>query len=145
MSHIPSNRYLQAKGLRAEPEKAPVVAGVPTPSCEDFLPGQIAQVVRLLPVDIRDEIGSEAEIMRTLEYPRFRSAFFEQVKLPAGVAESLEEFEAGLRLAGFIASDQVLCQTLANPTKFRVQKRGVAVDSHIVSPLQARRLGRAQF
>ena len=145
MSQIPSNRYLQAKGLHAEPEKAPAVAGVPTPSCKDFLPGQITQVVRLLPVDIRDEIGSEAEVMRTLEYPRFRSAFFEQVKLPAGFAESLEEFEAGLRLAGFIASDQVLCQILANPTKFRVQKRGVAVDSHIVTPLQARRLGRAQF
>lgn len=145
MSKVPSNGYARAKSLRSQAEETPIVSVRPAPAGKDFLPGQITQIKRLLIGDVGDEIAREAESVRTLEWPRFRGAFFQKVELPVGRAERLEDFEAGLRLAGFMASDQVLSQSLTNPTKFRVQKRGVAIDSHLPTPLQARRRGRAVF
>ena len=102
MSSIPRNRYAEAKLLGGLFQEVPIVAAVPVPARQDFLPGQVAKVKRLLPCDIWDEIDCQPESMRALEYPRFRGAFFEQVSLPDRVAVCLEDFEAGLRSAAVV-------------------------------------------
>ena len=52
MSSIPRNRYAEAKFLGGLFQEVPVVAAVPVPARQDFLPGQVAKVKRLLPRDI---------------------------------------------------------------------------------------------
>ena len=145
MNPVPRNRYVEAKALRDLFQESVVVAAVPAPSCKDFLPGQITQVQSLLRVDVGDEIDGKSDAMRALEYPRFRRAFFEQVTLPHGVAESLEDFEAGLRAAGLISGSQCLVQARYDSRKFRVQKAHVVEDRHELTPLQLRARKRAQF
>ena len=146
MNSIPTNRYLEAKALGGPLKEVVVVAAVPAPARQDFLPGQITQVESLLSVDVWDEIDGQPDTMRTLENSRFRRAFFEQVSLPNRVAVCLEDFEAGLREAGFISGDQLLVQARYDQRKFRVQKAHVVVDRHdVVTPLEVRGRKRAQF
>lgn len=146
MSSIPRNRYAEAKFLGGFFQEVPIVAAVPVPARQDFFPGQVAKVKRLLPCDIWDEIDCQPESMRALEYPRFRSAFFEEVSLPDRVAVRLEDFEAGLRSAGFVGPDQSLVQSSYDGAKFRVKQTRVVVDGHDdFTPLRERRRKRARF
>lgn len=67
-----------------------------------------------------NEVTSEAVIMRTLPFPRFRTAFHEKVVLPETAAKSLEDLELAMRKTGLIASNQFFVQTLKDPLDFRV-------------------------
>lgn len=78
----------------------------------------------------RDEISGEAKVMRRLPRSRFRGLGLQEVKLPEGVAVALEEFEEGLRLAGFIAVNELLAETTDGPLHYRVKRRIVSIDGH---------------
>ncbi|QCS37342.1 hypothetical protein [Tortoise microvirus 88] len=70
----------------------------------------------------RDEIGGQSVLMRGLKLSRFRGSLGEQVILPLRTAVRLEQFEAALRDAGFIAPNEGLLQSGDDGTKFRVKK-----------------------
>ena len=130
MARVPRNRYSQIEKLRAGRQKAIIVGGVPIPAGENSLALSQTEFNRLLRAEIRDEIDSQPELVRTLERGRFRNSFFEEVRLPSRVAESLEDFEAGLRAAGLMSFDEMLVQSFTRPTKFRVQKVRVGKNGH---------------
>ena len=69
-----------------------------------------------------DEVASKPVVMRALPRPRFRGPLGEQVELPQGTAERLENFEKGLRLAGFIGPREGLRQSLKAFNRFRVEQ-----------------------
>jgi len=125
-------------GRRYQPQILIVMGAVPTPACTDGLvPEQLVDRVEAFSVlnrQVRDEIDRQPELMRRLERSRFRRSLCKHSALPQGIAETLEEFEAGLRSAGFVGVDQVLLQSFANPLKFRVQARNVSIDGHFVEP-----------
>lgn len=77
-----------------------------------------------------NKIGGEAELMRTLPRARFRGLGNKQLRLPSGTAETLEEFEEGLRLAGFVGKHELIAQTTDGPLHFRVKVRYVSIDGH---------------
>ena len=87
---------------------------------------------------VRDEIGSEPEVMRALPRARFRGLGLKQLLLPSGAAETLEEFEKGLRAAGLVRVSEVICQTTDGPLHFRVKRRNVAIDGHYKPPVVGR-------
>lgn len=88
-------------------------------------------------VNPSDKVGSETELMRTLPRARFRGLGNKQVRLPSGTAETLEEFEEGLRLAGFVGKHELIAQTTDGPLHFRVKVRYVSIDGHW-KPFRAR-------
>ena len=71
MSNVPFNRYSQAKALCSPPEKRPIEVVGPVPARQNLLPGLVTHVQRGLVIDDAREVDREAEIMRTLEWPRF--------------------------------------------------------------------------
>jgi len=135
MAKVPRNRNSQVERLRSGRQKSIIVGGVPIPAGEDPLMCHFTERGSLLRREIRDKVASQSKLMRTLERGRFRSTFFEEVRLPSGIAVRLEDFEAGLRSAGLMGVDQVLVQSLTSPTKFRVGQREVVVNRHSGSPV----------
>lgn len=99
---------------------------IPTPSDCQLKDGGIAVI------DPRDEVSGQPVIMRAMPRSRFRNTFSEQISLPLGEAESLEQLELSLREVGFITEDQILSQRLTLPTKFVVQGRNIAVDGEYI-------------
>ena len=69
-----------------------------------------------------DVIDGQPVIMRALPRPRFRGPLGEKVELPDGTAKTLERFEEGLRLAGFIGPREGLRQSVKRFNSFRVEK-----------------------
>ena len=135
MTRVPANRHSQLERLRSGRQKAIIVGGVPVPAGEDTLPSSLSERRRLVGIEVRDEIARKPDLVRTLPRSRFRNAFFEEARLPVGMAVSLEDFEAGLRAVGLVSVDQICVQSTACPTKFRFQKRKVADDRiHSGSP-----------
>lgn len=133
MTWVPRYRGRQVELLRSGRQKAIIVGGVPIPAGQDPLPDFVPEPDSFLRRKVWDEICREAELMGTLKRSRFRNTFGEQISLPDGVAESLEDLEQGLRSAGFIGADEVLCQSVALPGKFRVRKSDLVVD-HDLGP-----------
>lgn len=133
MTWVPRNRHTQLEKLRSGRQKAIIVGGVPIPAGEMPFPGELAQSSRFIPSDERDEVHRETELMRGLERSRFRNAFGDHIALPHGVAISLEDFETGLRAAGLVSVDQILVQSGGSGRKFRVAKRQVRMDGHLVT------------
>lgn len=82
----------------------------------------------LLRVQKRNEVHSQPVLMRTLPRSRFCGSLGEEVQLPSGAAETLEDFEAALKLAGFIKPGQALVQSNYFPGKFRVQEVETSVN-----------------
>ena len=122
MDQIPSNRYIEPKHLRALLEKCEIMGLIPTPAKSDRTASELAERFRLDCIQVRDEIDRQPELMRALPHTRFARSLGEKPCLPTGVAEGLEDFEAGLRAAGLIAVDEVLMQSYSLPLKFRAQK-----------------------
>ncbi len=125
-------------GRRYQPQILIVMEGMPTPARTDGLvPEQLVDRVvefSVLNRQVRDEIDRQPELMRRLERSRFRRSLCKHASLPHGIAETLEEFETGLRAAGFVGVDQILLQSFYNPLKFRVQARNVSIDGHFRDP-----------
>lgn len=135
MTRVPANRHTQLERLRSGRQKAIIVGGVPVPAGEDTLPSSLSERRRLVGIEVRDEIASKPDLVRTLPRSRFRNAFFEEARLPHWMAVCLEDFEAGLRAAGLVSVDEICVQSTACPTKFRFQKRKIADDLiHDFSP-----------
>lgn len=124
MTEVPTYWAREAEVLRRAREERPVVASGPT----ELASGKFS------------EVTGDPVLMRALPRARFRTAFFEQVVLPFGHAECLENFEQGLRLAGLVGPDQILCQGDRLGFKFRVTHRKAADaaypvdDGHDASP-----------
>lgn len=130
MTRIPRYRHPDVVKLRSLAEECIIVGGVPIPPRHLAFSRYLGQSSSLLDIEIRNEIGSQPQLMRALERSRFRDFLSQEVRLPDRVAVCLENFESGLRAAGLVAVDEILVQSLARPTKFRVQKRNVAMDGH---------------
>jgi len=135
MARVPRDRYGHREALRTGRKKAIIVGGVPVPAGEDAFPGALGERRRFLGAEVRDEVRSEPELMRTLERSRFRNAFGDKLTLPHGRAECLEDFEAGLRAAGLMGVHEILVQSGNSGSKFRIAKRHVAVDGHHDTPM----------
>lgn len=135
MARVPANRHSQLERLRSGRQKAIIVGGVPIPAGDNSFPLGPAERFRLFNAEVRNEIASKPDLVRTLPRSRFRNAFFEEACLPRGMAVRLEDFEAGLRAAGLVGVDEICVQSTASPAKFRFQKRKIADDRiHDVSP-----------
>lgn len=140
MGPIPRDAVLQADDRTLLFEYLPEFVGrrrpVPTPLAgldRRFLPkidkGPDFSLVSNVGVEVGDKISSQPVLMRGLPRSRFRSFLGEQLELPLGMAERLEDFETALRKAGFIGPDQMLVQSFYFPGKFRVKGRDVPADS----------------
>ena len=130
MARVPRYRHADVMKLRSLAEECIIVGGVPIPPRHLAFSRYLGQGSSLRDIEIRDEIASQPQLMRALERSRFRDFLSQEVRLPDRVAVCLENFESGLRAAGLVAVDEILVQSLARPTKFRVQKRNVAIDGH---------------
>ena len=130
MARVPSNRNGQPEKWRSGRQETIIMGGVPVPAGKHSLPDPLAQFNRLTGVEYWDEVARKPELVRRLKGSGFTGLFSQEVCLPHGVAESFEDFETGLRAAGFIGVDEVLCQSFERPAKFRVKKVRVAVDAH---------------
>lgn len=134
MAPIPTNRNRKAVLLRRLRQETIIVGGVPTPPGEYRLTDTGREFVRFPVVEMRHDVASEPELMRTLERSRFTGTFTEEARLPDRVAVCLEDLETGLRAAGLVGVDEILVQSDNRPTKFRVKKRNIAVDGHYRDP-----------
>lgn len=130
MNKVPTNRYAQSKMLGPLLEESVVVASMPAPARMDDISELVGERPGLVWAEEWNEIRGKAVTVSGLVHTRFRDTFFQQVKLPRGIAESLEKFEEGLRLAGLVGPDEVLVQQASRPPKFRVQKLKVSDDGH---------------
>lgn len=140
MNSVPFKRNSQREALRSGRQKAIIVGGVPIPAGEDTLARGRAERGGFLRREEWHEIGGEPELVRALERTRFRDAFFDEVRLPDGIAVRLENFEAGLRAAGLVGVDEILVKTRGPRAKFRVAKRKIAIDGHLDTPSLDERL-----
>lgn len=134
MAFVPrKNSRAEPKFLPGDLEKLVVVPTVPVPAnayhtfITDF------KAFDVLNAQVRDEIDSQSVLVRTLPRQRFARFLSKKACLPVGRAECLEQFEVGLREAGFIGVGEILLQGLSNPLKFRV-KRIDPSDDHFVPP-----------
>lgn len=109
------------------------MSSIPRVAFKHLLADHVAKIQSLLPGDVRHEICRQPELVGALKSRRFRGAFLPEVVLPIRVAESLKEFEAGLRDAGFVAADEVCRQSLDRGFHFRMQKVS-ASDDHAQTP-----------
>lgn len=75
------------------------------------------------------DVDREPVVMRTLPSPRFRGPLFEEVVLPSGIAETLEQLEAALREAGLISAGQFVKQRHKDFASFRVYQSDLSVRS----------------
>lgn len=128
MAGVPDDRNRKPVKFRSRFKKSVVVRAVPAPAGVDPFPELLAERQRLGLIDVRHEVGGKSELMRRLPAKRFRNPFGDEVVLPLGVAESLEDFEAGLRAAGLVAVDQVCVQFAHAPRKFWFKKIDAVVD-----------------
>lgn len=134
MTRVPVDRYAQAKRLRALSEECIIIGGVPVPPRHLAFSRYLGEGSGHLDREVRDEVASQPHLMCRLERTRFRDFLSKQVLLPERVAVRLKDFETGLRAAGLVGVDEILVQSLARPTKFRVQKRNVVMDGHGPDP-----------
>ena len=102
--------------------------GVPIPPFVDIFVDHEAKLDCILPVDVGNEVDGKPVVMRALPRARFRSALNSELVLPVGLAERLEDLEKGLRLAGFMRSDEVICQRGEGCAAFRVKNIHVSDD-----------------
>ena len=133
MARVPRNRRGQLEMLRSGRQKAIIVGGVPVPADKDAFAGEVRDPFGVVRVDDRNVIDGEPVLVRALERTRFRDAFGDQISLPEGIAVSLEDLEQGLRLAGLIGPDEIVCQRGKTGRSFRVAKRQVSMDGHLLS------------
>ena len=77
---------------------------VPAPTGHDPLADPFTKRGRFLGVKIWDHIDRQPELVSRCELPGFRSTFGKEIILPTGMAESLKDFEIGLRDAGLISA-----------------------------------------
>ena len=140
MARVPRYRNSQLEMLRSGRQKAMIVGGMPVPADEVPLAGKVGEASGVVAVDEGDVIDGEPVLVRALERSRFRDAFGYQVSLPEGVAVSLEDLEQGLRLAGLVGPDEIICQRGKAGNRFRVAKRQVAMDGHLLSSVDVERL-----
>ena len=140
MARVPRYRNSQLEMLRSGRQKAIIVGGMPIPADEVPLAGKVGEASGVVAVDEGDVIDGEPVLVRALERSRFRDAFGYQVSLPEGVAVSLEDLEQGLRLAGLVGPDEIICQRGKAGNRFRVAKRQVAMDGHLLSSVDVERL-----
>ena len=140
MARVPRYRNRQLEMLRSGRQKAIIVGGVPIPADELPLAGEVSEAGGVVGVDNGNVIDGEPVLVRALERSRFRDAFGYQVSLPEGVAVSLEDLEQGLRLAGLVGPDEIICQRGKAGNRFRVAKRQVAMDGHLLSSVDVERL-----
>lgn len=134
MNKVPSNRYAQTKMFGSGFQEPVVVRSMPAPTRMDDVSNLVGERPGLVWAEEWNEIRSQAKSVSGLVHTRFRDTFFQAVKLPHGIAESLEDFEKGLRLAGLIGADEVLVQQASRPPKFRVQKAEVSDYGHNGKP-----------
>ena len=135
MAGVPLNRNRQTVFRRDRSQETVIVGGVPVPPRKHSLPDPIAEFGCGVGVEYWDEVARKPELVRTCVGSGLSGSFGQKVMLPHGVAERLEEFEAGLREAGLIGEDEFLRQSYVSPSHFRVQKQGVAVNgSHRDNP-----------
>ena len=130
MTRVPRYRHMSPAKLRSLSEECIIIGGVPVPPRHMAFSRFLGQGSSLLDAEVRDEIARQPELMCALERSRFRDFLSHEVRLPNRVAVRLKDFESGLRAAGLVGVDEILVQSLARPTKFRVQKRNVSVDGH---------------
>lgn len=128
MNQIPRKRSRQLEFLRTGRQKAIIVGGVPVPAGASA-PAKVDSFLSRYPWD---EIDGQSVLMRALPRARFRGTFGDEVRLPNGTAERLEDFEAGLRDAGLLAESEILKKSHSPFLHFRVQKRQVAVDGTLI-------------
>lgn len=121
MTRVPLYRGRQTERLRRGRQKAIIIGGVPIPADDGAVTGGLSQLEGIVGVEVGDKVHSQPELVCTLPRSRFRNALGEHVRLPLRAAICLEDFEAGLRAAGFVAVDQVLVQSLDGSREFRVQ------------------------
>lgn len=135
MYKIPRNRNRQIELLRSGRQKAIIIGGVPVPAGDDTGPALDGESFRILNREVRDEIDRKSPLVRGLPRSRFRSTFSPEARLPLGTAERLEDFEKGLRDAGFVTDAEMLVQYDNSPLKFRVKpRRGIDNLSHVSDP-----------
>ena len=113
MARIPTNRNDKPKHARTCCQEFIIMVASPTPFTYCPVCGQWNEW---------DEVDGKPVVMSGLPRPRFRGPLGEQVELPQGTAERLENFEKGLRLAGFIGPREGLRQSLKAVTRFRVEQ-----------------------
>lgn len=82
----------------------------------------------------RDVVSGEPVLVSTLPRSRFTGLFEDHVYLTVREAETLEKFEAELRVTNFIMPSQLTYQSCVERQKFRVKQRRVAVDGHFETP-----------
>ena len=140
MARVPRYRNSQLEMLRSGRQKAIIVGGMPVPADEVPLAGEFGEASGVVAIDEGDVIDGEPVLVRALERSRFRDAFGYKVSLPEGVAVSLEDLEQGLRLAGLVGPDEIICQRGKAGNRFRVAKRQVAMDGHLLSSVDVERL-----
>ena len=140
MARVPRYRNSQLEMLRSGRQKAIIVGGMPVPADEVPLAGECGEASGVVAIDEGDVIDGEPVLVRALERSRFRDAFGYKVSLPEGVAVSLEDLEQGLRLAGLVGPDEIICQRGKAGNRFRVAKRQVAMDGHLLSSVDVERL-----
>jgi len=130
MNKVPAQGYVQSKFFGTFLEEGVIVRGVPAPSGVHDVPALSRQGIGLEWSDEWNEIRGKPNAVGALVHTRFRDTFFKQVVLPSGIAERLEDFEKGLRLAGLMGADEVLRQQASRPPKFRVQKGHISDYRH---------------
>ena len=121
MARVPLYRGRQTERLRRGRQKAIIIGGVPIPSDDSAVSGSLGELDSVVGVHVRDKVDSQAELVCTLPRSRFRNALGDHARLPVRAAVCLEDFEAGLRAAGFVTVDQVLVQPFDGSREFRVK------------------------
>lgn len=121
MTRIPLYRGRAVELARRLGQKAIIIGGVPIPTDDGRVTGQLREGDSVVGTHVGDKVHSQTELVCTLPRSRFRNALGEHARLPLRAAICLEDFEAGLRAAGLIAVDEVLVQPFDGSRKFRVQ------------------------
>jgi len=130
VNKVPSNRYAQTKMFGSGFQEPVVVRSMPAPPRMDDISELVGERPGLVWAEEWNEIRSHSKSVSGLVHTSFRDTFFQSVKLPHGIAESLKDFEKGLRLAGLVGPDEVLVQQASRPPKFRVEKADISDDCH---------------
>ena len=133
MTTVPFDRDAQAKAFARFLEKRPIVCVEPTPLCPcgQYRTGKWVPPVGL---DTRDKIDGKSVVVRALPWPRFRGAGGDKLRLGVWEAETLERFEQGLRLAGFVGRDQGVVQLREDGLHFGIERIQFRMHRSIPKP-----------